>query len=71
MFHIFWIFELLDSCIFLLSKDFQSLDRAKMSVRTFILPIMRLRTFIMGKMKERNFIMGKILHLTWQTFVWK
>ena len=27
------------------------MDRAKMRVRIFVLPIMRVRTFIMGKMK--------------------
>ena len=50
----------------IISRDSQTLDEAKMRVRTFILPIMRvctfiLRTLIMGKMKEvRTLIMGKM-----------
>ena len=30
-------------------SNFLTLDRAKMRVRTFILPIMRVPTFVMGK----------------------
>ena len=38
----------------------ETLDRAKMRVHTFMLPIMRVHTLIMGKMKLHNLIMGKI-----------
>ena len=42
------------------SSDSLTLDMAKMSLRTFILPIMRVRTFIIDKMKVHILIMCKM-----------
>ena len=42
------------------SSNSVTLERAKMRVRTFILPIIKVRTFILPIMRLRTFIMGKL-----------